>query len=78
MARRSKKVDTSYEIEPHHPTTVQEIREHPTLTPPALQEIRSRMSNQRASTSQTIAELETWRSEIDATIAFLRGDEIKR
>jgi hypothetical protein len=52
------------------------ITENRILTPPGLQDIRSHMSNQRASTAQTIAELETWRGEIDATIAFLRGDKV--
>jgi len=38
-----------------------------------LQEIRQQASDARANVSQTIAELEAWRAEIDSTIAFLRA-----
>jgi hypothetical protein len=38
-----------------------------------LEEIRASSRHQKTRTAQTLAELEDWRSEIDATIAFLRA-----
>ena len=66
-------IETQELVRKEEPTPITENR---ILTPPALQDSRSHMSNQRAATAQTIAELETWRAEIDATIAFLRGDKV--
>jgi hypothetical protein len=38
-----------------------------------LQEIRERVLRERLDISQTIAELDAWRNEIDATLAFLKA-----
>jgi hypothetical protein len=38
-----------------------------------MQGIRDRVSHQRFEIGKTIAELDAWRDEIDATIAFLKA-----
>jgi hypothetical protein len=49
----------------------------PPTAPSSLQKIRaeatSRAADHRRSSAEVIAELESWRNEIDATIAFLRA-----
>ena len=41
--------------------------------PLSLDDIRVQALKEHANTAHTIADLEAWRSEIDATIAFLRS-----
>jgi hypothetical protein len=43
----------------------------------SLQEIRDSALRQRFEIGKTIAELDAWRNEIDATIAFLRAQREK-
>ena len=44
-----------------------------TLAITSLQELRDTTLRERFKTNQMIAELDAWRNEIDATIAFLRA-----
>jgi len=41
----------------------------------SLDDIRRAASRERANVVQTILDLEAWRAEIDATIAFLKSNE---
>ena len=43
--------------------------------PLSLDDIRSQALRERANVAHTIADLEAWRAEIDATIAFLKSPE---
>ena len=45
----------------------------PTLTSVLLKDVRAAALKMSADTAHNIAELESWRNEIDATIAFLRA-----
>lgn len=45
----------------------------PTLTSALLKEVRDAALKISADTAHNIAELESWRNEIDATIAFLKS-----
>jgi hypothetical protein len=45
----------------------------PTLTAVLLRDVRNAAMKMSADTAHNIAELESWRNEIDATIAFLRA-----
>jgi len=45
----------------------------PALTSTLLREVRNAALKLQADTAHNIAELESWRNEIDATIAFLRA-----
>ena len=45
----------------------------PTLTSVLLKDVRAAALKMSADTAHNIAELESWRNEIDATIAFLRS-----
>lgn len=45
----------------------------PTLTSVLLKEVRNAALKMSADTAHNIAELESWRNEIDATIAFLKS-----
>ena len=47
----------------------------PPLTPKTLQYVRDTALHNSNDTRKLIAELETWRLEIDATIAFLRAQQ---
>lgn len=50
-------------------------RPAPTLTSVLLKEVRDAALKMSADTAHNIAELESWRNEIDATIAFLRSQK---
>jgi hypothetical protein len=45
----------------------------PSLTSVLLKDVRAAALKMSADTAHNIAELESWRNEIDATIAFLRA-----
>ena len=45
----------------------------PTLTSVLLKDVRAAALKMSADTAHNIAQLESWRTEIDATIAFLRS-----
>lgn len=47
----------------------------PGFAAPSLQNIREQALARQAHNSQVIAELDAWRKEIDATIAFLRAQD---
>jgi hypothetical protein len=51
------------------------------VTAPTLEHIRAESMRQRANatlnTAQTISQLEAWRDEIEATIAFLKAQQRK-
>src|SRR5262245_51769247 len=49
----------------------------PRFKAPSLQNIRDQILTQQTHNAQIIAELELWRKEIDATIAFMRSQDRK-
>jgi hypothetical protein len=49
------------------------VKEPSANSPPSLEQIRSNSLRARTDAVRTITELEEWRDEIDATIAFLRA-----
>jgi hypothetical protein len=51
---------------PTRPIAASEMR-------PSLSHLRDRALHKQTETAHTIAELEAWRAEIDATIAFLKA-----
>lgn len=59
------------------PTTTATVADLPTDTPqagtPSLKGIREESLRLRFDAARTISELEAWRDEIDATIAFLKA-----
>jgi hypothetical protein len=57
--------------EPVTPITTKPVA--PTLTSVLLKDVRAAALKMSADTAHNIAELESWRNEIDATIAFLRA-----
>jgi hypothetical protein len=68
--KKSKKSDSPLVTEPHPlPLTSKPID----LAVTSLQEIRDKALRERFATSQIIAELDAWRNEIDATLAFLKA-----
>ena len=61
---------TAAEPTPSHATSVASVSSFDDL-----QALREQASQRRSNTAHVIAELVEWRSEIDATIAFLRAQE---
>ena len=58
---------------PTTPVTQSHDRAPTTVSTPTLEQIREGSLRARSDAARTIAELESWRDEIDATIAFLKA-----
>jgi 3-dehydroquinate dehydratase len=81
----SKKPNRRSPAEENQMTAVAEAREEavapiankpaPTLTSVLLKDVRNAALKASADAHHNIAELESWRNEIDATIAFLRAQQ---
>ena len=74
MAKRSKPTEQPRELVP-------EKKPEPVNVPPplpaGLQHLRDGALQRYSQTTETIAQLEAWRYEIDATIAFLKAQRNK-
>jgi len=78
MPKKHKRDDTDTNMDADFAEVEPATNQVPTAGPPSsLQSIRDRAIGRQAehlrANAEAIAELETWRSEIEATIAFLRA-----
>lgn len=72
------KRNTVADTTPDHPpplatTAIIATEEERQPAPPSLEHIRSHSLRTQSNAARTISELEAWRTEIDATIAFLKA-----
>ena len=78
MSKRPSKLPTHEDVrgvmkeEPPTPTPYRRSAQPLSLS---LDDIRRAASRERANIVQTILDLEAWRAEIDATIAFLKSND---
>ncbi len=76
--RKSKRNTTATDTNHDHPpplatTAVAATEEERRPAPPSLEHIRSHSLRAQSDAARTISELEAWRAELDATIAFLKA-----